>query len=501
MSLELMKCITDELESIEFTSYPSYYNYTGYNSSDCFFLAVEAGIYKWMQNKCEEWKDISCPTVGIITTSPSPIPFSSSLKTEITIAPLANMNAKIPSPWGKTVIPGPLRLCTFLHQAFHPNYPKPSSVNTNPIVYSKAFFEAVCMWMNSLWLIKINDKSNALLTNASGTSVILFPGIKVMGDLFAKVCNLYKPKNSYVYFAIFSFFLMIGVQGNLTLPIPTIGTHASGPYIGLTCPLPFPIADIPALPKLPRLSTPNIILPEFTLPSFKSFTIPEYPGIPGLPDIRFAVPEINLDFILSTLELTSWSDLVEFLFDLKGFPFSLGEFKFWNLKDWEFTIKLPGFGPYSLDNILEGFGLTLPEFCILTNLFNLPSFTLPEMTILAWAPTVLLCSERLNESMQIINDNSYADHFEAFETGSMRGIALTGTYIPVSSATFENSINDARENAFNNADAYASNVSIYAIGSMSAADPGYNIESKYRILKPKIFSYKNDNAVPFVARY
>ena len=500
MSLPLMKSITDEMESVQWTQYPSFYNSIGYNSSDIFFLFLEAGIYKWMQKKCNEWKDIPCPTVGIVTNVP-PVPFAATLKTKITIAPLAGMDVTIPSPWGATVVPGPLRLCTFLHQAFHPNYPLPSSIDTDPIIYSKAFFEAVCMWMNSLWLIQIDDPSNPTLTNAQGIGVILFPGVKVMGDLFAKVCKLYKPKDPYIYFAIFAFFLMLGVQGNLTLPIPTIGTAPAGPYVGLTCPLPFPIFDAPSLPGMPGISVPNIALPEFTIPPLPSFTIPEYPGLPGLPDISFAVPEINLDFVLPILGLGDWSDLVKFIYDLKGFPFSLGGFKFWSPGEFDFRLQFPDFGPFSLDDILEGFGLTLPEFCSLTNLFNSPSFTLPEMTLLLWSPTVLLCSNGLDGSMKIIDANSNADHKEAYTLGTMRGVALSGTYIPVTSATFESSINSSRENAFTSADAYANVVSNFAVGTISGATSGFNFETSYRMLKPKVFAYKTDTSVPFVERF
>jgi hypothetical protein len=499
MSLPLMKSITDEMESITFSVYPSMYGGLGFNGSDCFFLALEAGIYKWMQKKCDVWKDIPCPTVGIVTNVP-PVPFTATLKTKITIAPLAGMDVVINSPWpDNIVVPGPLRLCTFLHQAFHPNYPLPSSIDTDPVIYSKAFFEAVCMWMNSLWLIQIDDPSNPALTNAQGVGVILFPGVKVMADLFAKVCKLYKPTNYYIYFAIFAFFLWLGAQGNLTLPIPTIGTAPAGPYVGLTCPLPFPIADAPSLPGMPGIG--GIALPKFEIPSMPSFTIPEYPGLPGLPDISFAIPEINLDFVLPILGLPDWKGLVEFLFNLKGFPFSLGEIKFWSIGDWNFRITLPDFGPFSLDDILVGFNLTLPEFCNLTNLFSLPSFTMPEMTLLLWSPTVLLCSNGLDGSMKIIDANSNADHKEAYATGSMRGIAISGTYIPVTSATFESSINNSRDDAFAEADAYANVVSNFATGDIEGPTSGTSLSTSYVMRKPKVFAYKQDNSVPFVERF
>ena len=37
-----MKSITDEMESVTWSVYPSLYNTIGYNSSDAFFIALEA---------------------------------------------------------------------------------------------------------------------------------------------------------------------------------------------------------------------------------------------------------------------------------------------------------------------------------------------------------------------------------------------------------------------------------------------------------------------------
>lgn len=552
MSLPLMQSINNEMGSIIFSVYPSIYGGLGFNSSDCFFLALEQGIYKWMKQKTEIWKNIPCPTVGIITNVP-PVPFAATLKTKITIAPLAGMDVVIPSPWpANIVVPGPLRLSTFLHQAFHPNYPLPSAVDADPMIYSAAFFEAVCMWMNSLWLIQIDDPTNPIITNAQGVGVILFPGVKVMGDLFAKVCKLYKPTNYYVYFAIFAFFLWLGVQGNLTLPIPTIGTAPAGPYVGLTCPLPFLIPeDAPSLPGMPSISGPNIALPKFSIPPLPAFTIPEYPGLPGLPDISFAVPEINLDFVLPILGLLDWKCLVEYLFDIKGFPFTLGEIKFWSIGDWNFRITLPDFGPFSLDDILVGFNLTLPEFCSLTNLFSLPSFTMPEMTLLVWPPTVLLCSDGLEGSLKIIDSNSGELHKDAYETGAMSGIYLSAImkdmcdsgeppsppmtsggfstgfsigfevyiydgyvvesepqiefcrsdYNIFTSASFNKQINTVRNGAFTSADSYANIISVFATGDIEGPTSGTSLSTLYNLRKPKVFAFNQDNSVPFVERF
>ena len=497
MSTKLMKYITDEIESVTWSSYPSYYNGLGYNSSDIFILCMEQGIYKWMKENVNTWKNVSCPTIGIVTTSP-PAPLTSTLKTSITIAPLAGMDLEIPSPWGTTVVPGPLRLSTFIHQALYPDYPSQvSPLNFNLVECAKAVFEAVCMWMNAVWLINISDPSNPTITNATGTGVILFPGVKLMGDLFARIIKLYKPNNYYSYVAIFAFFLWLGVQGNISLPIPTIGTAPAGPYVGLTCPIPFLLTDTPSLPALPSLPGPNISLPAFSIPSLPTITIPEYPGLPGLPDISFAVPEINLDFVLPILGLASWSDLVIHIAGIKGFPFTLGGFEFWTLKDFNFQLTFPSFGPFSLDLILEGFGLTLPEFCNLTNLFSLPSFTLPEMTLLAWAPTVLLCTNGLNEAMSILNENSNSFHQEAFTSGTMSGISISGSYFPVTSGSFESSINSVRDAAFDNADDYASVVSRTALDEPD----GYSVNMRFKVLKPKVFAYKYNNEVPFVRGY
>ena len=557
MSLELMKYITDEFESVEWNQYPSIYTSLGFNSSDIVFLALETGIYKWMQAKRDQWKNISCPSVGIITIVP-PIPFATTLKTEITIAPLSQMDVEIPSPWSiappaLVVIPSPLRLSTFLHQAFNPDY------LGNPLTYTplphnkeefaKAFFDAICMWMNSVWTISISDPENPTLTNAQGTGVILFPGVKIMGDVFAQVISLYRPTNNYIFFAILAFFLMLGVQGNLALPIPTTGIAPAGPYVGLTCPLPFPlISDLaaPSLPSLPTIGLPNIKLPSFTLPPFPTFTIPDYPGLPGFPDVRFEIPVIDLSVVLPILGLPDWSALVKFLINaLKTFPFTLGDFQFWTLNDFEFRLTLPNFGPFTLDDILVGFKLTLPEFCNKFNLFSLPTFKLPKMTLLWWPPTVLLCSD--GDYMSILAEAANATPLfkEAYENGTMSGVQLSavmknmctsGTpppptptlggfstgfspgfevyiydaYIPeentgdatfcrldyniFTSATFVSQINNNRDNATAIAEAYANIASIEV--------PIESIEyALYTIPRVTVKAYKSGNGIPFVREY
>ena len=570
MSIPLMTKITSETNSVVPNVYPSVYNGLGYNTSDCFLLALETGIYKWCQDLCAQWENVECPCVGVVASVP-PVPFAATVKTKITIAPLAGMDDIILSPYpNAVVVPGALRLCTFLHQAFNPDYPL-SFDGTNPLntkeEYAKAFFEAVCMWMNSLWLISINDPTNPAFVpqTLQGTGVILFPGVKVMGDLFAKVIAIYKPSNPILYFSIFAFFLMLGVQGNLPLPIPTIGTTPNGVFTGLTCPLPFPLLtdlSAPSLPSLPSISLPNITLPKFTLPPFPTFTIPQFPGLPGLPDISFTIPEINLDFVLPILGLSEWWELVlELIKKLQSpFPFTLGGFEFWTVGAFKFQI--PNIGPFTLPEINFAFDLTLPEFCATFNLFNLSAFKLPPFTLLAWLPTVLACSDGLDGAMAKIDENSNDLHREAFTSGTISGIELSAimlnmctsgsppppvpilggfstgfstgfevyiydAYIPeeedsgnplfcrsnyniFTSATFAGQINSNRNNAFNNADSYASRLSIFATGDIETIPQGSLYTMNYNMLDANVLiGYKSINGrlvkniptIPFVTEY
>ena len=571
-----MSYITTEMNSVQATVYPSMYNSLGFNTTDCFILALEAGIYNWMKNKKSQWKSIPCASVGVVQSVPTPVPYAVSLKTEISIAPLAGMELAIPSPWATAppalvVVPGPLRLSTFLHQAFNPDYlGNPLTFTPLPHdkeVFAKAFFDAVCMWMNSLWTISISDPANPGLTNAQGTSVILFPGVKVMGDIFAQVISVYRPTNNYIFFAIFAFFLMLGVQGNITLPIPTVGTAPAGPYVGVTIAPPFPlISDLsaPSMPGLPSISFPNITLPSFTLPPLPSFTIPDFPDLPGLPDIRFAIPVIDLSVVLPILNLPDWQSLVRFLIrQLNRFPFSLGDFEFWSLKDFEFRLTLPDFGPFSLDVILEGFRLTLPEFCIKFNLFSLPTFSLPKMTLLWWPLTALFCSNgdgetspnTINNAMIIIQDSIASAEVavpgsssllnEAYSSGTMSGVYLSAimqgmctsgtppTPVPISggfstgfSPGFEVYIYDAYIPEENSGDhtfcrldyniftsaTFVNQINNSRDAASVIAEAYANIESNvveiesieyahYTIPRVNVMAYNSNNSVPFVREY
>jgi hypothetical protein len=469
MSIKLRDYILTELDSIDHQAgeisyyYPRYQASSltplkdipkpllpqAYSTQDAFYEALATGLQLYFEYLSDQWKELPAVTVGTIIIGVIPFPHISPVNCRVNVPP-KDLN---------TIIPGYPTLAGVLKKSMTSD-----SVDFQPDLFYNGLFDALCVWINSLWTIQVINPIagssskpsegsiptpiNTQFASIVGIGIILFPASFLMGMPASAVIEAYKADDKFTLWSILSNFIATALFANISTPIPSAGLLGLFPYAGVTIPIPlFDPEFSPSLPPFPKLPGFSVSLPPIPDKPKKPELPAEFPGLPGRADIGFLftldfvkvllgveIWQLVIDFVKKYLNYTpkypfKWSDIANAP-EVQGMP----EDEFVSVDDFKEKIP-PIFGDYDLDGFLGIFGITLADFLIDFDIFNnpdilpLPEFeTLPVPLVESSTP-LLLCSDILLlaglAAMITLNDPIDETALSAITTGEINGFELS----------------------------------------------------------------------------